>query len=168
MSDTEIRKDIREAMQNPKVAGLGHRGIYNKLKYKYKKDVLMREIKNVDSQQIHHKVNKKKLKKQMTPIRASDIGFLQIDFAQVPSEWTGGNVNAQTKYLLVVVDIYSRFMWVVPLPSRDSKIYTNAFETLLTQMKKKYNLTPHHVVADNEFIATEFKSMLSRHNIKII
>ena len=162
-----IRSDIREAMKDPKVAALGHRGIYNKLKHKWKKKQLMEEIRNVDSQQIHYKINKKKVKSQMIPIRASKIGFLQIDFAVVPKEWTG-NVNAKCKYLLVIVDIYSRFMFVRCLPSRNANVYCNALASLFKLMKTKYNFTPFAIVSDNEFISTEYKSLLSKHNIKAI
>ena len=163
----EIRSDIRDAMQDPKVAALGHRGIYNKLKHKWKKKQLMDEIRNVDTQQIHYKVNKKKIRKQMTPIRAANIGFLQIDFAIVPKEWTG-NVNAKCRVLLVVVDIYSRFMWVVPLASRDSSLYCNALRKLFKLMKSKYNFSPYAIVSDNEFISTEYKNLLASNNIKYI
>ena len=34
-------------------------------------------------------------------------------------------------------------------------------------MKKKHNFTPFAVVADNEFISNEFKSLLKKHNIRI-
>ena len=52
----EIRQDIRNAMKDPKVAAAGRRGIIDKLKHKWKKAQLMKEIRNVDSQQIHYKV----------------------------------------------------------------------------------------------------------------
>ena len=103
----------------------------------------------------------------MNPIRASKIGFLQIDFAVVPKEWTG-NVNAKCKYLLVIVDIYSRFMWVVPLASRNASLYCNALSKLFKLMKSKYNFSPFAIVSDNEFISSEYKSLLSKHNIKPI
>ena len=163
----QMKRDIKDAMNDPKVAALGHRGIYNKLKHKYKKKQLMTEIRNVDSHQIHYKINKKTLRSQMTPIRATNIGFLQIDFAVVPKEWTG-NVNAKCKYLLVVVDIYSRFMWVVCLASRASVLYCSALSNLFKLMKTKYNFSPYAIVSDNEFISTEYKTLLSKNNIKYI
>ena len=163
----EIRADIRNAMQDPKVAALGTRGIVDKLKHKWKRKQLIAEIKNVDSQQIHYKIPKRKIKSQMTPIRATNIGFLQIDFAVVPKEWTG-NVNAKCKYLLVVVDIYSRFMFVVPLANRTSVLYVDALRKLFKLMKSKYNFSPYAIVSDNEFISTEYKSLLSKNNIKYI
>lgn len=164
---SNIQRDIKNAIKDPKVAALGNRGIYAKLKHKYKKKQLMNAIKNVESQQIHYKKNKKKEKAQMTPIRASDVGFLQIDFAEMPKEWTG-NVNAKCKYLLVVVDIYSRAMWVKPLPSRNSTLYTQAFQQIINEMKKKWNFKPFSIVADNEFVAKEFLALLKKNNINII
>ena len=166
MDNSNIHSDIQNAMTDPKIAALGHRGIYNKLKHKYKKQQLLAEIKNIDSHQIHHKKPKKVLKKQFTPFRVSNIGYLQIDFAEVPKKWTG-NVNAKCKYLFCVCDIFSRYLWVVCLPSRNATLYTNAFAKLIEKMKKEHNFTPFAVVSDNEFISNEFKSLLKKHNIRI-
>ena len=148
----QIEKDVRLAIKNPAIASLGNRGIYAHLRDKYKKKDIMNVIKNVESGQIHYRKPKKKEKAQQTPIRSSEIGFLQIDFAQMPKEWTG-NVNAKHNYLLVVVDIHSRFMWVKPLPKRDAKLYTEAFKQIVESMQKNWNVKPFALVGDNEFVA---------------
>ena len=43
--------------------------------------------------------------------------------------------NNETKYLLTVIDIFSKFVWIVPLKRKTGQEVANAFSRILIQRK---------------------------------
>ena len=45
--------------------------------------------------------------------------------------------NKGIRYLLSVIDLFSKYAWVVPLKDKHSATITNAFQTILDSSKRK-------------------------------
>jgi hypothetical protein len=71
--------------------------------------------------------------------------------------------NKGFRYLLTVIDIFSKFAWVLPLKSKTSKEMINAFHKLVEKRKPKKLWTD----AGKEFINKSFKEFLSKNEIEI-
>jgi len=68
------------------------------------------------------------------------------------------------KYILTMIDMFSKKAWAVPTKNKTGKTISNAFETAIPKMLK----TPRSVRSDrgSEFISNEFNFMLEKHGIK--
>ena len=49
------------------------------------------------------------------------------------------------RYLLIVIDVFSKFAWAVPVHSKDAKAITTAFEQVLTTANPRH---PKHLQTD--------------------
>lgn len=72
--------------------------------------------------------------------------------------------NKGVRYLLTVVDVFSKYAWVVPLKDKSAKVVTAAFRTL-------FNSTPRKPIrlqtdAGKEFINRELRTLLAEHGIE--
>ena len=70
--------------------------------------------------------------------------------------------NKWFKYLLTVIDVFSKFAWVVPLKTKDSLSVTNAFKKILEGSRKPVKLQTDK---GKEFYNREFQNLLKKHNI---
>ena len=72
--------------------------------------------------------------------------------------------NDNYTYLLVVIDVLSKFAWVQPLHDKSSKSVAKAFEHILTQCKGQH---PVYLQTDKgkEFIGKEMQKVLKKNNI---
>ena len=70
--------------------------------------------------------------------------------------------NDGYKYLLVVIDIFSRYGWVQPLKDKSSNEVVKAFDKILTEGRK-----PKHLRTDacQEFTNNSFQEYLKIKNI---
>ena len=68
--------------------------------------------------------------------------------------------NKGFKCLLCVIDIYSKYAWIVPLKGKKSVSIVNAFQNIL----KKSNRKPNKIWVDNgsEFYNRSVKSWLEK------
>ena len=71
--------------------------------------------------------------------------------------------NKGFKYLLNVIDTFSKYVWIEPLKNKTGKSVAEAFESIITKSKRKPNLL--HVDMGREFVNETFKSMLKKYNI---
>ena len=73
--------------------------------------------------------------------------------------------NKGFRFLLCVVDIYSRYAWVVPLRDKKGASIANAFQSIL----KKYNRKPNKIWVEKggEFYNRSMKSWLEKNYIEI-
>ncbi len=71
--------------------------------------------------------------------------------------------NKGVKYLLCVIDVLSKYAWVVPVKSTQGSIITQAFEHILKTSKRK----PGALQTDKgaEFLNKTFQAMLKRNKI---
>ena len=73
--------------------------------------------------------------------------------------------NKEIRYLLCVIDIFSKYAWVVPLKDKKGVIIVNAFQKILDSSKRK----PNKIWVDQggEFYNNLFKRFLKINNIEM-
>lgn len=72
--------------------------------------------------------------------------------------------NDGTKFLLVVIDIFSKFLWVEPLRSKESTEVLSAFERIFARTERR----PKNLNTDQgkEFVNKKLEGFLSRNGIR--
>lgn len=75
--------------------------------------------------------------------------------------------NRHVHYLLVIIDVWSKFAWVYPLTSKHAEKVADAFDNLL---RENPTVRPRSVVTDagTEFTAGVFKTTLNKYNVSPI
>ena len=69
-----------------------------------------------------------------------------------------GKFNKGFRFLLCVIDIYSKYAWVVPLKDKKGASIVNAFQKVLDDSKRKSNKI--WVDKGGEFYNSHFKKWL--------
>ena len=85
----------------------------------------------------------------------------QMDLADVQSL---KQFNDGYRYLLVCVDVFSKYAWIVPLKSKTGPALVEALKVILTSGRK-----PEKIMTDQgtEFFNKHFKTLLNSENIKL-
>ena len=67
------------------------------------------------------------------------------------------------KYLLMVIDVFSKYGWIAPLKDKKTESVSSAFDTIFKKSKRK----PEKWWSDkgSEFISRHFKDFLKKHSI---
>ena len=73
-------------------------------------------------------------------------------------------VNKGFKYLLTVIDIFSKYAWAVPVKSKNGKDVTVAVKSILDQGRVPENM---HTDRGKEFYNSQFENLMQLHNIKL-
>ena len=75
------------------------------------------------------------------------------------SRWNKGN-----KYLLMVIDVFSKYGWIVPLKDKKGQTITTAFQSIFKGGRK-----PKYLWTDkgSEFYNKNFNDLLNKHNITL-
>ena len=68
-------------------------------------------------------------------------------------------------YLLCVIDLFSKYAWIVPLKDKNGITIANAFQSILTRSKRKPNKT--WVGQGSKFYNKSFKKWLEDNDIKM-
>ena len=73
--------------------------------------------------------------------------------------------NKGFRFLLCVIDVFSKYVWVVPLKDKKGVNITNAFQKILKESDRK----PNKIWVDkgSEFYNSPFKTWLKDNNIKM-
>ena len=76
-----------------------------------------------------------------------------------------GKWNKGIKYLLMVIDVFSKYGWIVPLKDKKTESVSLAFDTIFKKSKRK----PEKLWTDKgtEFISKHFKDFLKKNKIKL-
>ena len=82
--------------------------------------------------------------KPTTPFNSMSADL--IDFTNKPAQ--------QYRYILVVIDNFSRFMFVQPLTSKTAKTTAKGMEMILNKLKREFNKVPRYILGDD---GSEFK-----------
>ena len=71
--------------------------------------------------------------------------------------------NKKFKYMFAVVDVFTRFAYIVPLKNKDIESTTKALEEVINYNKEPPNL----IMSDNDasFLGSEFQKLLVKYNI---
>ena len=72
--------------------------------------------------------------------------------------------NKGIKYLLCVIDVFSKYAWVVPLKDKKGASIVNAFQKILTNSKRK----PNKIWVDHrsEFYNDSFQKFLKNNDME--
>lgn len=91
-------------------------------------------------------------------------------------QWVADLVEVQTlskqnkgfKFLLTVIDAFSKFAWIEPLKRKTGPEVTKAFTTILKRAFKQGHETPIRLQTDKgkEFYNSSFQDLLKKHNIQ--
>ena len=113
--------------------------------------------------QRHREVTSKHLKKKYKREGAVRPFFsVQVDLADFPK--LQNPLNKNMRYMMVVIDVFSRFLWIEPLRSKE-KLHI-PLERVFTRMKKEFGKTPTNMTGDNEFDTNEFKKMADKYKFR--
>ena len=73
--------------------------------------------------------------------------------------------NKGFRFLLYVIDIYSRYAWAIPLKDKKGITFTNAFQKFLDELNRK----PNEILVDKgiEFYNRSMKLSLEKNDIEM-
>ena len=69
------------------------------------------------------------------------------------------------RYILVVIDIFSKYGWTIPLKNKNAQTIKYSFENILINSKRKPNLIERD--RDKEFYNNIFQDFSNKNNIKL-
>jgi len=115
------------------------------------------------AQSIHHSINKPIISKAPNKIWSIDTCELQKYADKNTEENSRNSFITQYKYLMVVVDVFSRKVWLEKLPDKSAPQTAFAFRKVC----QRAGIFPSFLMSDNgtEFKG-EFKEFCEEHNIK--
>lgn len=104
-----------------------------------------------------HKPISKNFRRRRTIIKGLD-DLWQADLGQLDLY---AKFNKNYKYILTVIDCFSKFLWMKPLKTKSGEEVATAFESILQNRK------PHNLQTDQgkEFFNTNFKELMVKYNI---
>ena len=76
------------------------------------------------------------------------------------SKWNKG-----VKYLLTVIDVFSKYGWIVPLKDKKTESVSSAFSKIFKKVNE--NLKSCGLIKGSEFISKHFKDFLKTHSITL-
>ena len=118
------------------------------------------------------KTGKKKLADELhTPIKRN-FTRRRVIVNHIDKIWAADLVDMQKfskwnrgyKYLMMVIDVFSKYGWIIPLKDKKGESVTNAFKTILNKGRK-----PQYLWVDKgkEFYNQHLKDLLDKYNIQI-
>ena len=158
----QLREEIIRNYKNPSHP-TAFSGIHNVYKY-YKNRATFSEIKNILSS-----INAYTLHREYKQL-ATNPNYVQyprqqvqIDLAQVDHL---AQDNEGIRYLLIVIDAFTKFAWVRPMKNKLANTVLENFISVLQQAKIK----PRTILCDrgNEFVNRLFSAYCVQNNIKLI
>ncbi|XP_018572315.1 uncharacterized protein LOC108911779 [Anoplophora glabripennis] len=113
----------------------------------------MSSIKEVVVNELHKPARKKFRRRHVLVRGLNDL--IQADLVEMIPY-----VNKGYRYILVVINIFSKFVWVEPVKRKTAKEVSNAMAKILSQMK----YMPHNCQTDlgTEFYNKEFKNLMTQ------
>lgn len=107
-----------------------------------------------------HKPARRKFKRRKTIIKGLDFHW-QGDLIDLQSY---ASVNRKFKYLLVVIDCMSKYVWTKPLKSKNANDVTHSMELILNNDQ---NRTPVNFQTDQgkEFFNSQFNALMKKYGI---
>ena len=110
--------------------------------------------------ELHKPIKRKFEKRRVLSHGVDEIWSADLVFMEKLSKWNKGY-----KYILTVIDVFSKFAWVLPLKDKKSISITNAFKSIV----KNSNRKPQFLWVDkgSEFYNKTFKEWLKNNNIEM-
>lgn len=111
------------------------------------------------AQELHKSARKRFTRRHVITKGLNDL--LQMDLIEmIPYS----KQNKGYKYILIVIDVYSKYVWAKPLKNKTGIEVATNFESILKQLPIK----PRYVQTDNgtEFYNKHFKNVLQKYKVK--
>ena len=110
------------------------------------------------AEELHKPITRNFRKRTVISYGIDKIWAADLVEMQKYSKWNKG-----IKYLLMVIDVFSKYGWIVPLKDKKTENVSLAFDEIFKKSKRK----PEKLWTDkgSEFISKHFKDFLNRHNI---
>ena len=111
------------------------------------------------AEELHKPIRRKFTKRRVFAKGVDEIWAADLVEMQTFSEWNKG-----IKYLLMVIDVFSKFGWIEPLQNKKGETVASAFKKIFKSGRK-----PRLLWTDKgkEFYNKNVKQLLSRENIKL-
>lgn len=155
-----MEKVIKNAYLNPKspsyLAGIN--AVYREAKQHNKNVTLQAVQRFLEKQETYtlHKPGRRNFPRNR--MRATGLGHWQADLADFQALKP---YNKGTNFLLVVIDIVSKYGWALPLPNKKPSTVGKAIETIL----KKTHCNTLMTDSGKEFVSKDFQDILKKYNV---
>ena len=151
----ELLKDL---YYNPKIGFIGPEKLYQKAK-PLNPNITMKDVQNfLNAQEVYQLTQQPKPPKEYSSITAPYIRYnYQIDL-MVYDRYTFHNY----KYILVVIDVYSRYVQARPLTTRQFPVIMKNLEEIFSDMG-----IPENINCDLEFNTHQFEDYCKKHKITV-
>jgi len=156
---------LQEIYNDPKYGFSSLNTFYKKLK-EMNITVSYKTVKDFYNKQKINQVFREPKKRERSSIVAYSLfGCLQADLMDIKKF---KNFNSGVKYLLNVIDVYSRYAWSIPVKSKKSKEISEALEKIFKECRKISKDSPETLTTDlgNEFVNKNLEQILDDYNIK--
>ena len=112
------------------------------------------------AEELHKPITRNFRKRRVISYGIDKIWAGDLVEIQKYSKWNKG-----IKYLLTVIDVFSKYGWIVPLKDKKTESVSLAFDRIFKKSKRK----PEKLWTDkgSEFISKHFKEFLKTHHIKL-
>lgn len=119
-------------------------------------------LNNMYALQRHRETNARMIRKHYKHITSPEPFFsVQVDLADFPKLKKD---NYGYRYLMVVIDVFSRYIWVQPLYDR-AKLH-DKLALIIRKMRAKFHDSPYNMTGDNEFATTYMQAVAAKYNFK--
>src|SRR5271156_1608116 len=120
---------------------------------KYKLGFGLPEVSEQEAREMHHRIIRKFPRRSVEVFNIDDIW--SADLVEMPPD-------KQHKYILTVIDLFSKYAWAIPLKNKQSSTVIDAFDNIIKSSK----CSPNKLWTDagSEFINKQFKKFLTEHN----
>ena len=112
------------------------------------------------AEELHKPITRNFRKRRVISYGIDKIWAADLIEMQKYSKWNKG-----AKYLLTVIDVFSKYGWIVALKDKKTESVSLAFDRIFKKSKRK----PEKLLTDkgSEFISKHFKEFLKKNNIKL-
>ena len=112
------------------------------------------------AEELHKPITRNFRKRRVISYGVDKISAADLVEIQKYSKWNKG-----IKYLLIVIDVFSTYGWIVPLKDKKTESVSLAFDLIFKKNKRK----PEKLWTDkgSEFISKHFNTLLKKHNITL-
>ena len=162
-SDKALRDKAFNNAKNPKYDGY-QRGLASMVYTFFDKGSKSSGFKNMLNEQLAEELHKPIIRK-LKKIKVYSSFKDNIWGADLADMHLISKCNKRMHFLLCVIDIFSKYAWVVPVKDKKGTTITNAFQKILDESKYKTNKI--WVDKDSKFYNRSMKSWLQDNNIEM-
>ena len=112
------------------------------------------------AEELHKPITRNFRKRRVISYGIDKIWAADLVEIQKFSKWNHG-----IKYLLMVIDVFSKYGWIKPLKDKKTENVSLAFDEIFKKSKRKPTMLWTH--KGSEFISKHFKEFLKKNYVKL-